>query len=399
MPTALAHAPDRRSSITLLLAMILLGVFPLDVVLPSFPALADHFQRPSADIALSISLFAIGIALSQVVIGPLSDTLGRKRLLLSGMAVSVVGAIGCVLSNDFTWFLVFRCLQAIGCGAFVLVQALVQDLFVGKERDQLRILMLTCSGVFISVSPLAGTLLQHVLGWTGSFWVFAALAGVVFIKALLVLEHTRPQPQVSRTVIQSYHFVCKDPCFIGYWLISGLAFACHFSFIMMSPLLLMERLQLSPFAFAWVLLGYGVAYLCGGITAQLLSNRLQPSTQINVGLLLIVTAGLVMLVLVNLLGLSVFSVLLPMLVCTIGTTIARPISTSQAMDIFPEHAGTAASTGGMVVLGCGGIISALINLWAANLETTLAICFLLLGILSLILHVLINRRQGALLSE
>lgn len=379
--------------------MILLGVFPLDVVLPSFPALSNHFQRPSTDIALSISLFAIGIALSQIFIGPLSDRLGRKRLLLSGMALSIFGAIGCVLSKDFTWFLMFRCLQAIGCGAFVLAQALVQDLFVGKERDQLRILMITCSGVFISLSPLAGTFLQHALCWTGSFWMFAALACVVFIKAMLVLEHTRPRPQVNRTVLQSYLFVCKDPCFLGYWFISGLAFACHFSFIVMSPLLLMEHLQLSSYSFALVLLMYGVAYLCGGISAQRLSNRLRASTQINVGLLLIVTAGLVMPVLVSLLGLSVFSVLLPMLVCTIGTTIARPISTSQAMDIFPEHAGTAASTGGMVVLGCGGIISALINLWAANLEATLAICFLILGILSLILHALINRRQGALLSE
>ena len=114
------------------MTMVLLGVFPLDVLLPSFPALSEHFRTTPAEIAFSISLFAIGISLSQLLIGPLSDAIGRKRLLLAGMAVSIVGATGCILSTEYTWFLVFRLLQAIGCGCFVLSQALIQDFFDGK---------------------------------------------------------------------------------------------------------------------------------------------------------------------------------------------------------------------------------------------------------------------------
>ena len=226
----------RRAAVALLLAMVLLGVFPLDVVLPSFPALSNHFNRSTSDIAFSVSLFAVGISLSQLLIGPLSDNLGRKGLLLAGMLISILGGIGCVLVSDFTWFLFFRCIQAIGCGSFVLAQALVQDLFAGKARDQLRIVMITASGVFISVSPLAGTLLQQAFDWPGSFWVFVALATMVFIKALFFLENSLPLPHPSRTLVQSYRLVCRDSIFIGYWLISGLAFACHFSFIVMSPL-------------------------------------------------------------------------------------------------------------------------------------------------------------------
>lgn len=143
----------RRAAVALLLAMVLLGVFPLDVVLPSFPALSSHFNRSTSDIAFSVSLFAVGISLSQLLIGPLSDTLGRKGLLLAGMLISILGGIGCVLVSDFTWFLFFRCIQAIGCGSFVLTQALVQDLFVGKARDQLRILMITASGYSFQFPP------------------------------------------------------------------------------------------------------------------------------------------------------------------------------------------------------------------------------------------------------
>lgn len=98
---------QQRGAVSLLLAMILLGVFPLDVLLPSFPALAAHFDRSPSDIALSISLFAVGIAFAQLLIGPLSDVIGRKGLLLAGMTVSLLGALGCVLSNDYTLFLIF----------------------------------------------------------------------------------------------------------------------------------------------------------------------------------------------------------------------------------------------------------------------------------------------------
>lgn len=137
----------------LLMAMVMLGVFPVDVLLPSFPSLSQHFSTTTSEIALSISFFAIGISLSQLLIGPLSDMLGRKTLLLAGMAVSIAGALGCVWATNYEYFLLFRVIQAVGCGCFVLSQALVQDLFIGKERDRLRILMVTASGIFISVSP------------------------------------------------------------------------------------------------------------------------------------------------------------------------------------------------------------------------------------------------------
>ena len=123
----------RGMAVFLLLSMVVLGVFPLDVVLPSFPALAEHFQRTPSDIALSISLFAICISVSQLLIGPLSDRIGRKSLLLSGVAMSIAGAAGCVRSTYYLEFLLFRCMQAVGCGCFVLSQALIQDLFTGTQ--------------------------------------------------------------------------------------------------------------------------------------------------------------------------------------------------------------------------------------------------------------------------
>ncbi|MBF4555926.1 MFS transporter [Pseudomonas sp. p50] len=391
------HTTNKSSLILLLMGMTLLGVFPLDVVLPSFPALSDYFQTSASDIALSVSLFAIGLALSVVLVGPLSDLWGRKRLLLMGIAISMIGAAGCLVSSDYRWFLLFRVIQAVGCGSFVLSQALIQDLFVGKEQERMRIWMTTAGGVFISISPLLGTWLQLHLGWEGSFYVFIALAAVVWVKASALLRDTPPRRDASPgRFFSAYWRLCSDVRFMGYWLISGLAFACHFSFIVISPIIFMERLALSPYEFAWALLLYGVAYVFGGIVASALHRRLQANTQIIVGLGLIALSGVVMLWLANQFGLTATAVLIPMLICTAGTTIARPIANSRAMTLHPEDAGTSSSVGGVMIFMCGGVISVVINLVSDDLTTALSLCFLILSAAGLALNALIVRRNVAL---
>ena len=374
---------QRWTAVWLLTGMTVLAVFPLDVVLPSFPALAAHFQRSPGDIAFSISLFAVSVALSQWVIGPLSDRMGRKRLLLTGIGVSVIGTIGCVHANDFIWFLFFRCMQAVGCGCFVVSQALIQDLFSGNQRDHLRILMVTVSGLAISLSPLAGTVLQEAFDWPGSFWAFICLAAVVWVSAWRQLKDTRPNVPPTQSILRAYGVVCRDATFMSYWLISGIAFACHFSFIVLSPLLFLEQLQLSSYTYSWILLLYGVAYLVGGLLAHRLSRRMSADAQIITGLLLMVFAGVLMFMLHALWGQTVFSVLMPMIVCTTGITIARPIATSRAMDVFPDLAGTASAAGSALIFMCGGAVSAVVNLSPVSLQDTLASAFIVLSLIAL----------------
>lgn len=392
-------AARKPATVGLLLTLTLLGVFPIDVVLPSFPALSEHFERSSADIALSVSLFAVGIALSQLLVGPLSDVMGRKTLLLIGIAVSAVGAAGCVLADGYGAFLFLRVVQALGCGCFVLSQALIQDLFTGREQQRLRIFLVTCGGIFISVSPLAGTGLQSWMGWRGSFLVFIALAIGAFISASHLLQRPVADSQPGRLdFIASYRKVCGDFSFMAYWLTSALAFSCHFSFIVISPLVLIDQLRLSPEAFSLALLGYGLAYIGGGAVASVLSNRIDPQTQIITGLALILAAGLLMLGLANQLGLSVTTLLLPMIVCTTGTTIARAAAHTQAMNRFPGRAGTSASAGSVLIFIVGGLTSAAISLTPLDLQLTLALCLVLLSLLGLALNALVRQRDRGLLA-
>jgi DHA1 family bicyclomycin/chloramphenicol resistance-like MFS transporter len=381
----------KPSLIILLMTITLLGVFPLDVLLPSFPNLSEHFQASTSDVGLSVSLFAISLALSIVVIGPLSDIWGRKKLLLGGIAIAAIGAAGCAASNEYSWFLGFRVVQAMGCGAFSLSQALIQDVFAGRERERIRIRMVTASGVFISISPLLGTVLQSYLDWQGSFYVFIALAACVWIRACALLNESQQIRIAHDGFFNAYWRVCSDSHFMGYWLISALAFACHFSFIVISPVIFMEHLGFSAYAFAWTLLLYGMAYICGGMVANAVHRKLPAHTQITVGLGLIAISGVMMLALNHLFGLSAATVLIPMLICTAGTTIARPIANSRAMSLHPQDAGTSTSVGAMLIFMCGGVISVVINLAPENLTTALALCFLFSSFAGLGLNASITR--------
>ncbi|WP_119737421.1 MFS transporter [Pseudomonas sp. Larv2_ips] len=389
--TTLTSPTRKTAAIFLLMTMTVLGVFPLDVILPSFPSMAAHFDTSVADIALSVSLFSIGLSLSLLLIGPLSDNLGRKRLLMIGMSIAVAGSAGCAMADDFGWFLFFRVVQAVGCGSFVLSQALVQDLFVGKEQERLRIAMVTAGGICISVSPLFGSWLQTWLDWRGSFQVFVIIGLVLVLKAWLLLDGQPSVPAARVPILKAYQQVFSDRRFVGYWLISALAFACHFAFIVVSPIILMEQLALTPYQFSLALLLYGAAYVLGGMGAGWMNRRMEGTTQIVTGQRLIAFAGVLMLVLDHVWGLSVVTVMLPMILCTAGTTITRPIATSRAMGLFPQNAGTSASAGNVIIFISGGLISGLVSQTGEQVMTVLPITFLLLSGIGMGLNALVQR--------
>jgi DHA1 family bicyclomycin/chloramphenicol resistance-like MFS transporter len=201
------------------------------------------------------------------------------------------------------------------------------------------------------------------MGWRGSFLIFIALALGAFVAASLLLQGARHGWRAKRLgFIASYRKVCSNFSFMAYWLTSALAFSCHFSFIVISPLVFIDQLQLSPRDFSLALLGYGLAYIGGGALATVLNSRIDSHTQIISGLSLILAAGLLMLGLFSTVDLSTTAVLLPMVVCTAGTTIARAAAHTRAMTIFPEQAGTSASAGSVLIFVIGGLTSAAISL-------------------------------------
>jgi len=359
----------------------LISFFPLNILLPSFPALAENFDTSTAEVALSISLFTLVFAISQLIAGPLSDKFGRKEVLLGCIVVSTLGSIGCALAANYPSFLLFRAVQAVGCGFFVLGHALVEDLFEEQDRARIRIYYMTLSGSFVALSPLLGSWLQITFDWQGSFYGFAVMALGMFIHAWLILPSKAASTETAPvSILATLKSIAGNRDFIRYWWIAALVFACYFALISVTPLIFMDALKLSEYQYALVLMVYGVAYLLGGVAASYLQKRISLSRQINIGLGLLLVAGVLLTLIVSLDAITPVTLLIPMLISALAVTLVRPAAISAAMLLFSSSAGTAASAGNSIMFLTAALSSAALAQTGSNLLITIALSFIVFSL-------------------
>jgi DHA1 family bicyclomycin/chloramphenicol resistance-like MFS transporter len=233
--------------------------------------------------------------------------------------------------------------------------------------------------LFISLSPLAGSWLQQAFNWPGSFIAFALIACVVLLMCQFLLVDDTGRNVSKVNIIATYAILWRDRAFMAYSAIAAIAFACHFSFIVVSPLLFMDRLGLSTYAFAQVFMLYGIAYVIGGALAGHLNRRINTSVQILIGMSLIGLAGLIMVLWHWVDTMSLTSILLPMIIATVGTTLARPAATSCALTLQQNRAGAAASMINTLVFAVGAATSSAIALFGEQLMIGLGIGFVFLA--------------------
>ena len=380
------------SRFILITCISLISFFPINILLPSFPALSAKFDTPSADIALSISLFTLVFSISQLIAGPLSDKWGRKEVLIGCITLSILGAMGCALATDYLTFLLFRSVQAMGCGFFVLGHALVEDLFEEQDRARVRLYYMTLSGSFVALSPLIGSWLQTTFDWQGSFYGFALMAAGMLIHALCILSaHSASPHRAPVSILGTLKAVAANRDFLRYWWIAALVFACYFALISVTPLIFMDALKLTEYQYALVLMVYGVAYLLGGVVASYLQKRIALSRQINIGLGLLLVAGISLTLIVSLEAITTVTLLIPMLISALAVTLVRPAAISAAMLLFSSSAGTAASAGNSIMFLTAAVSSAALAQTARHLLMTIAVSFIVFSLWGWLTNARVNR--------
>lgn len=384
-PPAAQSRAYKLFCILLVSSISLISFFPLNVLLPAFQVLAEQFETATVDIALAISLFTLVFAFSQLVVGPLSDRYGRKEILLGCILASVIGAIGCTLATDYAAFLFFRGVQAMGCGFFVLGFALVEDLFEPQERAPIRIYYMSFSGLFVALSPLLGSWLLSTFGWESSFHAFSLIAALIFLVALQVLpsRHARPQSE-DTSIVESLKAMLGHADFRRYWQIASLVFCTYFALITVSPLIFMDGLGLDEYQYALVLLIYGGAYLSGGFLALPIQKRWGVRAQIDTGLVLLGSSGLLLALLTASQSPSTGLLLVVMCLSAAAVTLTRAAAISAAMLLFSTRAGTAASAGNTLMFVSAAATSALFAKAGTYLLPIIATTFILFSLLGLI---------------
>ncbi|HHI82926.1 MAG TPA: Bcr/CflA family efflux MFS transporter, partial [Rhizobiales bacterium] len=243
------------AAMTLVLALLTaVGPLSTDMYLPSLPAISSALGATAPAVQLTLSAFLAGFAAGQLVHGPLSDHFGRRPVLLTGLAIFVLGSAACAYARDIEILIVSRFFQAIGASAAtVLARAIVRDLHGGKDAARLLSFMGALMGIVPLAVPVFGGYLQTAFGWRASFFTTALLALALMLVSITFLPETLDRTSrgkwQARAMIEDFTGLLASPVFIRYLISICLGFAGLFTFISGSSFVLQNYYGLGEVAF------------------------------------------------------------------------------------------------------------------------------------------------------
>ncbi len=343
-----------------------LAPFAIDAYLPAIPALALHIDANIHLTELSISIFLLGMALGQLIFGPLSDRIGRKPVLLGGIVTFTLTSLLLTQIDTFRALMILRFLQALGGGACVVNSAaIVRDCFSGREAARVLSTMVMILMLAPLVAPAVGSVLLALIDWWAIF-LFLALYGAAL---LYLIAHHLPETRVPdhRTpagtgqVMRNYVLVLRHREAMGYIAAVSFSFAGMFCFITSSPYAYMEYYgvssQLYPFVFGANII---VMALSNRLNIRLLS-RYSPQQLLRLGLGIQLGAG-VLLVLSVLAGLDTLWWVVLLVMFFVGVNgLISPNAVSSMLDHFPGMSATASAVLGSLQFTAGGLAGALVS--------------------------------------
>ena len=289
--------PPGFSKLLLLLGAIsILAPFSLDMYLPALPAIADDLKASAGAVQLTLPAFFAGLAVSQLLFGTLADRLGRRPPLLCGLALSVIGAVGCALSGSVHALTVWRTIQALGVGsASVIPRAVIRDRFDVAHTARALSLLGLITGFGPILAPQVGGAMLLVAGWRTQFWLLAGLGVACTGIAYVMLRESIPAHRSSVTGPKLWFHLLTDRRYVRYALAANLIQSSVFAYIAGASFVYIDHFKLSPQAFAWM---FGVNALglmvAGRINAHIV-GRLGPELIFRRAMLITAALGVVLL--------------------------------------------------------------------------------------------------------
>jgi len=383
------HAADAARpavrTVVVLGGLTMFGPLSLDLYLPALPQLADDLNASASAAQLSITACLVGLAVGQLVAGPLSDRLGRKRPLIIGLVAYVLASVACALAPSVTVLIVLRLIQGLaGAAGIVISRAIARDLYSGSALMIFFSRLLLVAGLAPVLAPILGGQLSRIMSWRGIFGVLAGFGAALLLAGWLGLTETLPPERRLigglRRTLQGYNRLLHDRFFVGCALSSGLAGATMFAYIAGSTFVLQRIYGMSPqgfsFVFGGISLGLVAAAQAGARIALVwpLTRVLGLGLIINlfgaVSLLMTVISGLPMGILIG---------ALLVMVCAVG--LIFPTANALAMADYPDLAGTASSLQGLSQFVFGAIAAPLVGIAGEQtalplgiVATTVSIC-------------------------
>ncbi|KQX53714.1 MULTISPECIES: Bcr/CflA family multidrug efflux MFS transporter [unclassified Streptomyces] len=382
--TAPAVTAARRTGLLVTLVLGGLTALPplsMDMYLPALPEVTGALHAPAATVQLTLTACLTGMALGQLVVGPMSDKWGRRRPLLIGMIVYVLATAVCALAPTAELLIGFRLLQGLaGAAGIVIARAVVRDLYDGVEMARFFSTLMLISGVAPIVAPLIGGQILRLTDWRGVFHVLTVIGILLTLVVHRFLHETLPPERRHEggvgQALRTMKGLLADRVFAGYTLTGGLAFAALFAYISASPYVIQEIYGASPQTFS-LLFGVNSVGLVvvGQINGKLLVGRVSLDKALGWGLGVIVLAGLALTLMTTGVfgetGLVPVAAGLFVLMSAMGLTL--PNTNAQALMRTPHAAGSASALLGTTSFLIGAVASPLVGIAGEHTAVPMAV--------------------------
>lgn len=357
-------------------ALAMLGPFTTDTYFPFFPDMESYFNISQTQAQLSLTFYLLPSTLMMLFHGALSDSWGRKPVIVLTLAGFVLSSLACAWVQDYNSLLLFRAMQGLFVGAATVVgQAIIRDRFSGVPAQKIIAQVTMLFGLAPAIAPLAGGVLHEFFPWQSSFYLLAALGLMLLLVCLFTLQESLPaskrQPLQLRTLLANYTAIVREPRFLALAGCIAAGFGGFLIYVGGAPDFVFRVLKLSALEFGWLFIPIVIGLMAGSALVTRLTGKVANRVLINISFALMALAAVGNLLYQSLLASDLLLstsqwpgwAVLPVLVYTLGLTFLIPGVMLLALDLFPEKRGTAASVQAFIQM----LVFVLLSAWVVPL--------------------------------
>jgi len=349
----------------LLACLGMLGPFSIDTYLPAFTGIAQAIGASPVEMQQTLSAYLFGFAVMNLFHGALSDSFGRKPVVLVGLVVFTLASVGCALSQHIGALVFFRALQGMSAGAGIVVsRAVIRDMFPPADAQRVMSQVTIYFGVAPAVAPMMGGFLFIHAGWHAIFWfltgVGVVLFGIVWRLLPETLHDTQRQPFNVRNLLRGYWELAGNPRFLMLALASGIPFNGMFLYVLSAPIFLGESLRLEPGEFFWFFVLTIAGIMAGAFLSGRMAGKVKTTHQIRYGFVIMASVSIANLVLNLLFVAEAWWALIPLALYAFGWAMMVPVVTLLVLDLVPERRGMASSLQACVGSAANGVVAGVV---------------------------------------
>jgi DHA1 family bicyclomycin/chloramphenicol resistance-like MFS transporter len=374
----------------LLAVLGMLGPFSIDTYLPAFAGIAASLGATPLQMQQTLSAYLFGFAFMALFHGAISDSIGRRPVVLWGLAVFTAASVGCALSQTIGQLIFFRGLQGLSTGAgIVIARAVVRDMYAPHQAQKVMSQITIFFGVAPAIAPLVGGWLLLHSSWHAVFWFLAAIGVALWVANYRLLPETlhlsQRQSLKLKNLLAGYWQLGADPRFLLLALASGVPFNGVFLYVLSAPVFLGEHLHLPPQQFFWFFLVVISGIMGGAWVSGRVAGQLAPKRQIRNGFVIMLCIGVLNLLANMLWSAHVAWALLPLGIFAFGWSMMVPVVTLLVLDLHPARRGMASSLQMFIGSMANGIVAGVIAPWVMHSTVALAaasLCMMSVGLCS-----------------